>query len=61
MARNAVLAAAWPNEVSAVSLNRFCGSGLQAINFGAMGVASGAIETGRGRRRREHVAGRDGR
>src|SRR3954463_6233507 len=34
VARNAVLAAAWPNEVSAVSLNRFCGSGLQAINFG---------------------------
>jgi len=41
-ARNAVLAAGWPIEVSAVSLNRFCGSGLQAIHFGAMGVASGA-------------------
>ncbi|APR86886.1 3-ketoacyl-CoA thiolase [Minicystis rosea] len=43
LARNAVLAAGWPNEVSAVSLNRFCGSGLQAIHFGAMGVASGAM------------------
>src|SRR5262249_22208813 len=32
----------WPDEVSAVSLNRFCGSGLQAINVAAMGVASGA-------------------
>ena len=40
-ARNAVLAAGWPDAVSAVSLNRFCGSGLQAINFAAMGVASG--------------------
>ncbi|MBL9037842.1 MAG: acetyl-CoA C-acetyltransferase [Archangium sp.] len=44
IARNAVLAAGWPNEVSAVSLNRFCGSGLQAINFAAMGVASGALD-----------------
>jgi acetyl-CoA C-acetyltransferase len=44
LARNAVLAAAWPYEVSAVSLNRFCASGLQAIHFGAMGVASGAMD-----------------
>jgi acetyl-CoA C-acetyltransferase len=42
VARNAVLAAGWPVEVGAVSLNRFCGSGLQAVNFGAMGVMSGA-------------------
>ncbi|MBL8680439.1 MAG: acetyl-CoA C-acetyltransferase [Myxococcales bacterium] len=42
VARNAVLAAGWPQEVSAVSLNRFCGSGLQAINFAAMGTGSGA-------------------
>jgi acetyl-CoA C-acetyltransferase len=41
IARNAVLAAGWPYGVSAVSLNRFCGSGLQAINFAAMGIASG--------------------
>jgi acetyl-CoA C-acetyltransferase len=44
IARNAVLAAGWPIEVSAVTLNRFCGSGLQAVNFGAMAVASGAME-----------------
>jgi len=44
IARNAVLAAGWPIEVTGVSLNRFCGSGLQAINFGAMGVASGAMD-----------------
>ncbi|MFY9822801.1 MAG: acetyl-CoA C-acetyltransferase [Thermoanaerobaculia bacterium] len=42
VARNAVLAAGWPVEVTGVSLNRFCGSGLQAVNFAAMGVASGA-------------------
>jgi len=44
LARNAVLSADWPSAVSAVSLNRFCGSGLQAINFAAMGVASGAMD-----------------
>src|SRR6185503_11480328 len=38
VARNAVLAAGWPEQVSAVSLNRFCGSGLQAVHFAAMGV-----------------------
>ena len=31
-ARNAGLAAGWPDAVSAVSLNRFCGSDLRAIN-----------------------------
>ena len=39
--RMAALAAGWPNEVTGVSLNRFCGSGLQAVNFAAMGAASG--------------------
>ena len=42
LSRNAVLAAGWPIEVTGVTLNRFCGSGLQAVNFAAMGVASGA-------------------
>jgi acetyl-CoA C-acetyltransferase len=42
LARNAVLSAGWPIEVTGVSLNRFCGSGLQAVNFAAMGVGSGA-------------------
>ncbi len=41
VARNAVLAAGWPDIVTGVSLNRFCGSGLQAVNFAAMGVMSG--------------------
>jgi acetyl-CoA C-acetyltransferase len=42
IARNAVLAADWPIEVTGTSVNRFCGSGLQAVHFAAMGVASGA-------------------
>ncbi|MCB9620149.1 MAG: acetyl-CoA C-acetyltransferase [Sandaracinus sp.] len=41
IARNAILAADWPETVSGVTLNRFCGSGLQAVNFAAMGVMSG--------------------
>ncbi len=41
IARSAVLAADWPIEVTGVSLNRYCGSGLQAVNFAAMGVLSG--------------------
>ena len=44
LARNAVLAAGWPIEVTGVSLNRFCGSGLQAVNFAAMAVGSGAAD-----------------
>jgi acetyl-CoA C-acetyltransferase len=39
--RMSVLAAGWPNEATGVSLNRFCGSGQQAVNFAAMGVMSG--------------------
>jgi acetyl-CoA C-acetyltransferase len=42
ISRNAVLAAGWPIEVTGTTVNRFCGSGLQAINFAAMGVMSGA-------------------
>jgi acetyl-CoA C-acetyltransferase len=42
IARQAVLAAGWPVHVPGVALNRFCGSGLQAVNFAAMGVMSGA-------------------
>ncbi|MBI2963749.1 MAG: acetyl-CoA C-acetyltransferase [Deltaproteobacteria bacterium] len=41
VARMSVLAAGWPVEATAVSLNRFCGSGQQAVNFAAMGVMSG--------------------
>jgi acetyl-CoA C-acetyltransferase len=41
IARNAVIAAGWPDDVTGTTVNRFCGSGLQAINFAAMGVGSG--------------------
>ena len=41
IARNAVLAAGWPYSVTGTTVNRFCGSGLQAVNFAAFGVASG--------------------
>ncbi len=41
IARNSVLLAQWPHEVSGVTLNRFCGSGLQGVNFALMGVMSG--------------------
>ncbi len=41
LARNAVLAAGWPDHITGVTLNRYCGSGAQAVNFGAFGVMSG--------------------
>jgi acetyl-CoA C-acetyltransferase len=41
IARNAVLDAGWPIEIGGTTVNRFCGSGLQAIDFAAMGVMSG--------------------
>ena len=44
IARNAVLAAGWPEIVTGVTLNRFCGSGCQAVNFAAAGVMSGQQE-----------------
>ena len=42
LARNAVLAAGFPDSVSGVTLNRFCGSGLQAVNFGAATIFAGS-------------------
>jgi acetyl-CoA C-acetyltransferase len=41
LARSSVLLADWPQEVTGVTLNRYCGSGLQAVNFALMGVLSG--------------------
>jgi len=43
-ARMAVLAAGWPHQPTGVTLNRFCGSGQQAVNFAAMGVMSGQMD-----------------
>ena len=39
--RLSVLAAGWPVEVPAVTLNRFCGSGQQAVTYAAQGILSG--------------------
>lgn len=39
--RMAVLAAGWPVTTPGVSLNRFCGSGQNAVMFGAMGILAG--------------------
>jgi len=41
IARLAALVAGWPVSVPGVTLNRFCGSGQQAIAFAAMGIGSG--------------------
>jgi acetyl-CoA C-acetyltransferase len=41
IARLAVLAAGWPIGVPGVTLNRFCGSGQQAVMFAAMGICAG--------------------
>ena len=39
--RMAVLDAGWSIEIPGVTINRFCGSGQQGINFAAMGIMSG--------------------
>jgi acetyl-CoA C-acetyltransferase len=41
IARMAVLAAGWPIEAPGVTLNRFCGSGQQAVMYAAMGSPAG--------------------
>ena len=42
IARMSALAAGWdPQAATGVTLNRFCGSGQQAVNFAAMGVMAG--------------------
>jgi acetyl-CoA C-acetyltransferase len=39
--RLAVLAAGWPVEAPGLTINRFCGSGQQAVAFAAMGIRAG--------------------
>ena len=41
VARNAALIAGFPVDVTGTTVNRLCGSSQQALNFAAMGVASG--------------------
>ena len=44
IARNAALIAGFPVDVCGTTLDRMCGSGQQAANFGAMGVMAGQYE-----------------
>jgi acetyl-CoA acyltransferase len=44
IARNAVLAASWPESVPGVTLDRQCGSSQQAAHFAAQGVMAGVYD-----------------
>ncbi len=44
VARNAVLAAGWPEEVPGTTIDRQCGSSQQAAHFAAQGVMAGAYD-----------------
>lgn len=44
VARNAVLAAGWPDSVPGTTVDRQCGSSQQAAHFAAQGVISGAYD-----------------
>lgn len=41
IARSSTLYAGWPHEISGITLNRFCSSGLDAINFAALKIVAG--------------------
>lgn len=42
--RAATLAAGWPFTVPATTINRLCGSGQQAVNFGAASIQAGQYD-----------------
>ena len=44
VARNAVLAAGWPENVPGTTVDRQCGSSQQALHFAAQGVMAGAYD-----------------
>jgi acetyl-CoA acyltransferase len=44
IARNAVLAAGWPQSVPGVTIDRQCGSSQQSVHFAAAGLVSGQYE-----------------
>ncbi|MEZ4366428.1 MAG: acetyl-CoA C-acetyltransferase [Kofleriaceae bacterium] len=48
IARNALIAAQWPEDVTGQTINRFCGSGLEAINDIAGKIGAGFMEAGIG-------------
>ena len=39
-----MLAAGWPEHVPGLTMNRFCGSGQQAVNSAAMVIAAGQAD-----------------
>src|SRR5690606_28787402 len=41
IAKSAVLVAGWDEQVAGVQINRFCASGLEAVNLCAMKIRSG--------------------
>jgi acetyl-CoA C-acetyltransferase len=48
IARLALIAAQWPEEVTGFTINRFCGSGLEAVNNIAAKIGSGFTDNGIG-------------
>src|SRR3954471_22686438 len=48
IARVALIAAQWPQEVTGFTINRFCGSGLEAVNSIASKIGAGFIDAGIG-------------
>src|SRR5580704_3458519 len=48
IARNALIAADWPEDVTGYTVNRFCGSGLEAVNGIAAKIGAGFIDAGIG-------------
>src|SRR3979411_2340667 len=44
VAREGALIAGFPKEVPGTTIERFCGSGQQAVNFAAQAVKSGAMD-----------------
>ena len=54
IARNAALAAGFGAAVPGITVNRYCGSGLNAASIAANRIAAGEATIARRRRRREH-------
>lgn len=48
VARNALIAARWPEDVTGQTINRFCGSGLEAVNDIAGKIGAGFMDAGIG-------------
>jgi acetyl-CoA C-acetyltransferase len=48
VARNALIAADWPDDVTGETINRFCGSGLEAVNTIAAKIGAGFVDGGIG-------------